>query len=76
MKPTLSLEFVPAPDEEAEAKLVELLDLLADGIARHLLAEARAEAEGALGRPLRTADPGEELGGAVSPGALRRVRSC
>ena len=55
MKPDLHLEFIPTPDPEAEQRHAELVDLLADGLARHLLNEARAEAEAALGRPLRSA---------------------
>lgn len=72
MKPKLSLEFVPVPDVDAELKHAELIDLLADGIARHLIAEARADAERALGRPLRSAAPDEE--GAVPPLAQRTSR--
>ena len=40
---------------DAEQLHAELLDLLADGFAQHLLDEAREEAEAALGRPLRSA---------------------
>ena len=55
MKPDLHLEFIPMPEPETEQLHAELLDLLADGLAQHLLNEARAEAEAALGRPLRSA---------------------
>lgn len=55
MKPDLHLEFIPTPEPETVQLHAELLDLLADGLARHLLNEAREEAEAALGRPLRSA---------------------
>ena len=55
MNPDPHLEFVPKHDPETEQLHAELLDLLADGLAQHLVSEARAEAEAALGRPLRSA---------------------
>ena len=55
MKPDLHLDFVSTPDPEAEQRHAELLNLLADGLAQHLLNEAREEAEAALGRPLCSA---------------------
>lgn len=76
MKSKLSLEFVPEADAEAEAKHAELIDLLADGIARHLVAEARAEAERALGRPLRSAAPEEESASPPAPRPALRRRSA
>ena len=78
MKTDLSLEFIPEPTPDAGERFEELIDLLAEGLALELCAEARAEAEAALGRPLRTAALGEETepAEALSPLVRHRLRKA
>lgn len=78
MKPQLRLEFIPIPAPDDEERHAELLDLLADGLARHLLQVARAEAEAALGRPLRSVELDQERDAPAlptRPRAPRRARA-
>ena len=73
MKTALTLEFVPAPDPEAGERHSEMIDLFADGLARLLLAQARAEAEARLGRPLRSPSLADDEGALPSTAPTRRL---
>jgi len=51
----LRVVFHTVPDAAPEGPRHDILDLIAQGLATRGLAEARAEAEAALGRPLKHA---------------------